>query len=186
VARHVVRTPGPVTRLDLVLDEGGRAFGATGKDVAFLRAELRDANGTLVPDAWENVFFRGTGVTLVGANPFSTDAGIASIVVEHSGVRPRGGVYGLCLVRDGDQVRALTGALAIGAGFDPFEADLDDVRVTTDDRQRWEAAPRYEGPFTAAGRVRAALFVAGRPVVDADTAVPTFRIAGSTALVQSR
>jgi beta-galactosidase len=160
VSRHVVRTPGPVARMDLRLDESGRPFAMDGKDVAFLRAELRDAGGTTVPDAWENVFFGATGdLTLVGPNPFSSEAGIASTLVQTETRRPRGAVYALCPVRDGERIRALSAATSVGGDVEPYE-----VRVTADGS--------------------AALFVAGRQVVAATTDARKFRIVGSKAPVQ--
>jgi beta-galactosidase len=176
-ARHSVRTPGAVERLDFWLDEGGRPFAVDGKDVAFLRAALRDAHGTRVPDAWENVFFGAGGdITLIGANPFSSEAGIASILVQTETRRPQGAVYALCLVRDRERVRVLSDAASVGGDVEPYE-----VRVTTDGSEPSETTTRYAGPLVAPGRVRAVLFVAGRRVVAADTEAPRFRIAGSTA-----
>jgi beta-galactosidase len=177
VARQVVRTPRGLRRMDLELDEGGRPFALTGKDMAFLRAYLRDADGTTVPDAWENVFFGATGaLTLVGANPFSSEAGIASIVMQTEASRPRGAVYALCLVRDGERVRVLSAATPVGGDVEPHE-----IRVTTDGSEPTVDAVRYEMPLVASERVRAALLVAGRRVVEADLRAPKFRIAGSTA-----
>jgi hypothetical protein len=95
--------------------------------------------------------------------------------------RPRGAVYALCLIRDGERVRVLSDALSVGGDVEPYE-----VRVTTDGSEPDFEAARYEVPIVAPGRVRAALFVAGTRVVVADTEVPKFRIAGSTAPVDSR
>lgn len=177
VARHVVRTPGPVERLALRLDEGGRAFGEAGKDVAFLWAELRDGDGTVVPDAWENVSFGAIGdATVVGASPFSSEAGVAGILVSAESRRPRGAVYALSIVRGDDGVRVLADALGVGG-----EADRWDIRLTTDGGEPTADGGRYPGPFAAEGRVRAGLFVNGRRIVEADTETPKFRIAGSTA-----
>ena len=160
VARHVVRTPGAVERLDLWLDEGGRPFAMDGKDVAFLRAELRDAGGTAVPDAWENVFFGATGdISLVGANPFSSEAGIASVLVQTEARRPRGAVYALCIIPGGPQPRVLSAAVSVGGDVEP-----------------WEVRQPADGT--------AALLVAGRQVVTADPTAPKFRVAGSTAPAQ--
>ncbi len=177
VVRHVVRTPGAIARLDLRLDEGGRAFGAAGKDVVFVYGELRDGQGTPVADAWENVFFGATGdVALIGANPFSTDAAIASILVQTETASPRGAVYALCIVREGGRARVLSAAVPAGADPQPYE-----VRVAADGSEPGPASRRYAGPIEAAGRVRVALFVGGRPVVRADEHAAKFRIAGSTA-----
>jgi beta-galactosidase len=176
-ARHAVRTPGSIEGLVLRLDESGRAFGEAGKDVAFLWAELRDGDGTVVPDGWENVAFGATGdLQLVGANPFSSEAGVASILVSAEGPRPRGVVYALSIVRGEDGVRVLAGAIGVGG-----EADRWDLRLTTDGSEPGADAGRYQGPFAAEGRVRAGLFVRGTRVAEADTETPTLRIAGSTA-----
>jgi hypothetical protein len=179
VTRHTVRTPRSVESLTLRLDESGRPFGEQAKDVGFLWAALEDGDGTVVHDAWENVSFGATGdVTVVGANPFSSEAGIASILVQAEARRPRGAVYALGIVRDGDRVRVLADALGLGG-----EADRWDIRVTTDGSEPGADTGRYPGPFPAEGRVRAGLFVAGRRVAGADTETPKFRIAGSKAPV---
>ena len=176
-ARHVVRTPGSAERLHLRLDQSGRPFAADGKDVAFLYAELQDGNGTVVPSAWENVFFGVTGpVTLVGANPFSSDAGVASILVQADARRPRAAAYTLGVVSDGAQTLVLADTLSLGGEVEPYE-----IHVTTDGSEPGPDAPRYEAPLATVGRVRAALYVASGRVVEADSTAPKFRIAGSTA-----
>jgi len=176
-ARHMVRTPGAAEHLELRLDESGRPFASEGKDVAFLRAELRDADGTIVPEAWENVFFEATGdVSLTGANPFSSEAGIASVLVETETRKPRGAVYGLCLAWDGEHVRILSASLPFGEDAEPYE-----VRATTDGSDPETGPIHRAGPAIGVGRVRAALFVDGHRIVDADTDTPKFRILGSTA-----
>lgn len=181
-ARHAVRTPGAVERVILRLDESGRPYAADGKDVAFLHAELQDASGTTVPTAWENVSFGALGdVGLVGANPFSSDAGIASILVQTEARGPRAAVYALCLVRDGERVRVLSDALAVGGEVEPYE-----IRVTTDGIEPGLVTPPYVGPFSTTARVRATLFVGGRRVVRADSEDAKFRIAGSIAPQPSR
>jgi hypothetical protein len=172
-----VRTPGPVARLALALDEGGRPFGAEGKDVAFLYATLRDAAGTVVPDAWQNVSFGATGdLAVVGTNPFSSEAGISSILLRTERARPRGAACALCLAGDGDRVEVLSAALPVGNEPGPLE-----VRVTTDGSDPIRGAVHRAGPVLGASRVRAVLLASGRPVAEADTAIPRFRIPGSTA-----
>jgi beta-galactosidase len=157
-ARHVARTPGRPARLEVQLDEAGRRFGADGKDVAFVRAALVDARGTVVPDAWENVHFGATGdLELVGTNPFSSEAGIASILVQTGGAARRGAVYALALVREDAGPRVLTGAASAGGTVEPW-----DTRLGSDG-------------------ARAELLVGGRVLVATDPATPRFRIPGSTA-----
>ncbi len=175
-ARHAVRTPGRPARLSVWVDEGGRPFARDGKDVVFVHAALQDEHGTVVPDAWENVFF-GTigGVSLVGANPLSSDAGIASVLVQAER-RPRAAVYALAIVREGGLVRLLGGAAPLGGDVLPWE-----IRYATGGHRPGPRAPRYDGAFQAGEPVQAALFVNGHPVVQADETVPKFRIAGSVA-----
>jgi hypothetical protein len=115
-------------------------------------------------------------VTLVGANPFSSDAGVASVVVQTEARRPRAAVYALSVVADGERTRVLGDAFPLGGQAERFE-----IRVTTDGSEPGPEAARYQGPVAEQGRVRAGLYVAGRRVVEADTAVPKFRIAGSRA-----
>ncbi|MGB5525559.1 MAG: DUF4982 domain-containing protein, partial [Gemmatimonadota bacterium] len=175
-ARHTVRTPGAVEHLELRLDESGRPFAAGGKDVAFLHAELRDADGTVVPSAWENVFFGATGdLELIGANPFSSEAGIASILVRSEVGRPTGTVYALALAPAGDRIYILNASHNIGGGAD-FE-----IRVTEDGSDPATASVFKGGSIAAAERVRAALLVDGHTIVEADSDAPKFRIPGSVA-----
>ena len=89
---------------------------------------------------------------------------------------PQGEVYALCLAREGERVRVLSAARAFSQDPQPYE-----VRVTTDGSDPAGGAVHRAGPVLGAGRVRAALFVAGERLVEADTDVPKFRIAGSTA-----
>jgi hypothetical protein len=84
------------------------------------------------------------------------------------------------VVRDGERVRVLSDAVSVGGDVEPYE-----VRATTDGSGPGADARHYPGPFVASGRVRAALFVRGRRVAEADTGAPKFRIAGSTAPEQS-
>ncbi|MCG6956128.1 MAG: hypothetical protein LJF04_09060, partial [Gemmatimonadetes bacterium] len=150
------------------------------KDVAFLRATLLDAQGTTASGAWENVSLGATGdVTLIGENPFSSEAGIASILVQTEVRGPRGAVYGLAIVREGDRVRVLSSAVAVGGDDVPWA-----VHITTDGSEPGPDAPVYENSFVAPGRVRASLRVSGNAVVSADTDTPKSRIPGSTAPVR--
>jgi beta-galactosidase len=117
VARHVVRTPGPIERLTLDLDLAGRQVDRARPDVIFCHAALRDAHGTVVPDAWENVAFGATGgARLVGMNPIATDAGIATILVETQPDAGAAAVYALAAVGRGDAVRAMAASLALDGG----------------------------------------------------------------------
>jgi len=173
-ARHVVRTPGPVERMTVEVDLSGRPPSA-GKDVLFFRALLRDAAGTVVADAWENVAFGATGgVALVGANPFSSDAGIASILLQMEPGAPAGAVYALSVVRGAGGVRVLGASAAPAGGAAPFE-----LRYTTDGSAPGPESRRYAGPLASTGRARAALVVYGRVVATLDEGAEKFRVRGS-------
>jgi hypothetical protein len=67
-----------------------------------------------VPNAWENVAFGATGgAALIGANPFSSDAGIASVLVQtESGGAPIS-VHALAVVSVGGSARILDASLAL-------------------------------------------------------------------------
>jgi beta-galactosidase len=155
-ARHVVRTPGAIDRLTLGFDLSGRRWDRERKDVIFCHASLRDAHGTVVPDAWENVAFGVTGgATLVGANPFSSDAGIASILVQIEPGAAPASVHALVIVPGGDSVRILGASLALEGSPPPHQ-----VRYSTNG-----------GELMVQGRVVASL------AIDA----PKFRIPASAA-----
>jgi beta-galactosidase len=174
-ARHAVRTPGPVERLRLEVDLSGRPPARAGKDVLFLRAALADAAGAVVADAWENVAFGATGeVALLGANPFSSDAGIASILLRTEPGGAAGAAYALAIVRGPGGARLLGASAAVAGGVSPFE-----LRYTTDGSAPGPRSPRYAGPIAAARPVRAALLMGGRVVAALDERTQKFRLRGS-------
>lgn len=81
-----------------------------------------------MPDAWENVAFGVTGsATLVGANPFSSDAGIASILVQTGPGAAPASVHALAIVPTGGSMRILGASLALEGS-----APRHEVRRTTD------------------------------------------------------
>ncbi len=177
VAKHAVRTPGAPTVLTLRLDESGQPFALKGKDSAFVHASLVDVNGTLVSDAWENVSFGAVGnAKLIGANPYSSEAGIASIVLQAERARTKVAVYALACVTSGDTTRVL--ASALGVGITPTAFTL---HVTTDGSAPSAASPRYTAAVPANPPLRVALAVGREVVVTARADAPRFRVAGSTA-----
>ncbi|KAF0094833.1 MAG: beta-galactosidase [Puniceicoccaceae bacterium 5H] len=177
VARHTVRTPGQPEQLEVSVDLRGEPFAVAGKDVVIAHATLRDAQGTTVADAWENVFFGATGpVELVGANPFSSSAGIASILVQTEATRPQAALFALAVVSDGQQTRVLHHGLALRGKLPAYE-----VRWTDDGSEPTRRSRRYEGPIRGAKGLRAAVFVDGERIALSDPQVEKFRLAGSTA-----
>jgi len=124
-ARHAVRTPGPVQQLTLEFDLSGRPRDRGRKDDLFCYGALRDAEGTVVPSAWENVAFGAVGgARLVGANPASSDAGIASILVETDPGAGPAAVYALAIVRQGNQARMLSAGAALEGSAPSHRAQL--------------------------------------------------------------
>ncbi|MDP3772948.1 MAG: glycoside hydrolase family 2 TIM barrel-domain containing protein [Gemmatimonadales bacterium] len=155
-ARHVVRTPGAIDRLSLAFDFSGWRRDRERRDDIFCYASLRDAHGTVVPDAWENVAFGVTGgATLVGANPFASDAGIASILVQTEPGAAPGSVHALAIVPNGGSARILGASLALEGRAPPRE-----IRRTTGGAE---------------------LLVHGQVVASLSAAAPKFRIPASAA-----
>jgi beta-galactosidase len=175
VARHAVRTPGAIDRLILAFDLSGRRPDRAHKDDIFCYAALRDAHGTVVPDAWENVAFAITGgATLVGANPFASDAGIASILVQTEPRAAPATVYALAIVPRGDSVRILAASAALeGAPL------AHEVRYTTDGSEPGPTSALYRGAVPMSPRLRAGLLVRGRLVASLAADTPKFRIPAS-------
>jgi len=174
-ARHAVRTPGAIERLRLSFDLSGRGRDRDHKDDIFCYAALVDARGTVVPDAWENVAF-GTsgGATLVGANPFSTDAGIASILVQTEPGAAPATVHALAIVPAGDSVRILGASLGLEGRAAPHQ-----LRYTTDGGAPGPSSTPYGGAIPATPGLRAGLLVRGRVVASLASDAPRFRIPAS-------
>lgn len=177
-ARHAVRTPGAIERLMLSLDLSGRSTSIRAKDLIFCHASLEDSQGTIVPDAWENVAFSAWGgASLIGTNPFSSDAGIASILLA---TRPGGapaGARAMSIVRVGGAARILGAAVAVAGRAEPFA-----IHYTVDGSMPGAGSPRYTGrPVRSAVPLRAAILVDGRTVLLLDEGVEKFRIRGSAA-----
>jgi beta-galactosidase len=160
VARHVVRTPGAVSHLTLAFDLSGRPWDRQRKDVFFCHASLRDANGTVVPEAWENVAFGVTGgATLVGANPCSSDAGIATILVQTEPGAAPASAHALAIVAPNGGSPCILGASLAVQGRAPRQ----EIRFTTDGSVPGPASPLYRTGTVAGGvRLRAGLMVGGR------------------------
>lgn len=86
VARYSVFTAGKPTSLKLTYDRSGRDLKADGADVVFVHATVLDEAGHPVPDAEIPVTFKVKGAgQLIGDNPFKSEAGVASILVQSRG-----------------------------------------------------------------------------------------------------
>ena len=172
VARHVVRTPGPIERLRLELDLAGRAVDRGREDVLFCRATLRDANGSVVPDAWENVAFGVTGnAVLVGRNPYSSEAGIATILVRVPSGQAASAVHAVAIAPSAGGARVLGASMALRG-----RAPRHGLVYTADTTAPTPASPRYRRPLEPDPRLRAGLMVEGRVVASLAADSPKFRI----------
>jgi beta-galactosidase len=171
---HLVRTPEAADRLALWLDLSGRRPEA--RDDLFCHAALLDARGTIVPDAWENVAFGATGeATIAGANPCSSEAGIASVLLRtgpHGATGASGvTVYALAILHEGDRARLASAATAL-AGVPAAH----EIRYTTDGTAPGAGSRLYAASVSWDPGLRAALLVGGRVVATLAADAPKFRI----------
>jgi beta-galactosidase len=189
-ARHAVWTPGHprdwaaalsgrptrvLAGLALSVDVSGRAPDAHGQDVLFCRAALQDAAGTVVADAWQNVAFGVTGgARLVGDNPFSSDAGIASILLQTEPGAPGVEVFALAIVPGYSGRHIIAGALALDGSTPEFSIHYS--LGTGEPSPEW---PQYTRPFFSFSELRGALVSRGRVVATLESGQPRFRIRGS-------
>jgi Chitobiase/beta-hexosaminidase C-terminal domain len=167
-----VRTPGPIERVTLELDLAGRPVDRRRDDVLFCRAVLRDARESVVPDAWENVAFGVTGVAmLIGRNPSSSEAGVASILVRIPPGQTATAVHAVAIAPVADGVRLLGASVAV-RGRVPRHR----LVYTTDGTEPGAGSARYRQPVDPDSRLRAGLVVQGKVVTSLAAAAPKFRI----------
>jgi beta-galactosidase len=87
-ATCTVKTPSDAKSLKLVAEELSRPLTADGSDFIFVRAEVVDENGTLVPDAKVPITFSTEGDgAVVGDNPRTSSVGVTSILLQ-AGLTP--------------------------------------------------------------------------------------------------
>lgn len=175
-ARQMVQTPGIVEKMDLEIALRGRAFCQTGKDVVFAYAALKDKNETVNHDAWENVWFAATGeIELVGMNPFTSEAGISSILVQGQQQGAKGAVYAMAIVNDESQSRILT----VSTGLNGAEVSSVKVYYTTDGSEPTLESPVYSGPIPKTGSMQAILVAEGKILLKANSAAEKYSVPGS-------
>lgn len=82
VAEHTQITSGEPTAIDIDIDFSNKPLEAGQKDVVFAYASVVDENGTVIPDAEHEIHFEIEGnAKLIGQNPISAEAGIATILL---------------------------------------------------------------------------------------------------------
>lgn len=173
-------TPGAIAKLNLRFDLGGKPFAAGGRDAVFCYAELQDQAGHVVPTADVPVFFGVAGrAHLVGHNPIQSEAGTAAILLENDAVKAGCAVYAMALQKDGNQVRIFSAAVSPGGNKVPGCR----INYTTDGTRPLVASPAYVKPVSNTPTLRAAIFVNGQAVANADSRanVPSTRNADSQA-----
>lgn len=80
-AEHRQITPEEPQAINLHVDYSGKPPEAGQKDVLFVYASVVDENGTVVPDAENDIYFEIEGnAELIGQNPITAEAGIATIL----------------------------------------------------------------------------------------------------------
>ena len=82
------KTPETPTHLKLIVDDAGRPLLADGADCVFVRAQVLDDHGTVVPDAKASVQFEAKGdVQIVSETSRPAIAGVASTLIR-AGLHP--------------------------------------------------------------------------------------------------
>jgi beta-galactosidase len=165
-ARQERRTPGDPEALAVHFDLSGRPFAANPRDSIFCYADLRDKSGNPVPTASVPVFFGIEGqARLIGSNPILSEAGTGTVLLDTETAKPVCAVYAISLIQSRDQTRVLSAAASPNGSKPPDFV----VRYTTDGAEPASASPIYSGPVHDAPRLRAAIFVNGKPVINANT-----------------
>ncbi len=84
VTEHIAKSPLKATRLELSYDLSNIPINQNFRDVVFVYAKITDENGTVIPDATDEVTFtiEGENAALIGQNPIKAEAGIATILLK--------------------------------------------------------------------------------------------------------
>lgn len=84
VVSNVVKTPQSATKIDLSYDVSSKAINPNFPDMVFVYAKITDENGTIIPDATNEVTFALSegNAELIGDNPVKAEAGIATIILK--------------------------------------------------------------------------------------------------------
>jgi beta-galactosidase len=84
VMENQVKTPEAPSKMALSYDISSKPINPDFPDVVFVYAKITDANGTLIPDATNEITFALTqgNATLIGTNPVKAEAGIATILLK--------------------------------------------------------------------------------------------------------
>ena len=89
VVSNIVKTPEKATRVELSYDVSSKVINPNNPDMVFVYAKITDANGTIIPDANNEVTFtlsEGNG-EFIGENPVKAEAGIATVILKTSNLK---------------------------------------------------------------------------------------------------
>lgn len=89
VVSDVVKTPETATKIAVSYDVSSKEINPSFPDMVFVYAKITDENGTLIPDATNEVTFalREGDAELIGENPVKAEAGIATIILKTPGLK---------------------------------------------------------------------------------------------------
>ena len=84
VVSSFVKTPEKATQIELTYDVSSKEINPDFPDMVFVYAKIKDANGTLIATATNEVAFTllEGNAELIGANPIKAEAGIATIILK--------------------------------------------------------------------------------------------------------
>ncbi|TRX09513.1 glycoside hydrolase family 2 TIM barrel-domain containing protein [Flavobacterium gawalongense] len=84
VVSNVVKTPESAAKIALSYDVSSKAINPNFPDMVFIYAKITDENGTVIPDATNEVTFALSegDAELIGENPVKAEAGIATIILK--------------------------------------------------------------------------------------------------------
>ncbi len=84
VVSTIVKTPESPSKIELVYDISSQPINPNFPDMIFVYAKIIDANGTVIPNATNEVTFSliEGNAELIGENPVKAEAGIATIVLK--------------------------------------------------------------------------------------------------------
>jgi beta-galactosidase len=89
VVSTIVKTPESATKIELSYDVSSKAINPSSPDMVFVYAKITDENGTVIPDAINEVTFALSkgDAELIGENPVKAEAGIATIILKTTSLK---------------------------------------------------------------------------------------------------
>ncbi|MFV5697195.1 glycoside hydrolase family 2 protein [Flavobacterium sp. ZT3R17] len=89
VVSNVVKTPESAAKIVLSYDVSSKAINPNSPDMVFVYAKITDENGTIIPDATNEVTFALSegNAELIGENPVKAEAGIATIILKTANLK---------------------------------------------------------------------------------------------------